>query len=675
MSYVFTDFFRAQLFTNQALMNGASIQVVYFSTYATFTDPLDTRYTTLKTVANLQSVIGWSTALPSTVAQTVSTVTSAAAGSNSRYVIANNPFVNNAAWVDTKVVAAAVIYVGSVGGTTNPIIFITDTPFGDVLRKVDQLAALPNTAVTPNRPLFVWPIPAAGATQLFPVEGTLAVINAPPDYEYSHQQHLWLFPQRANMLANPSFELGTNHWKSSATLTRVSGGAPGGGVWEGRVSGSGTTMKKAPFYLKSTRYVSTDAQPLDVPFTIKAKINLTTLTVTSDLVRHGMVTPNLAWRVYFASGELRLSLSYDGLTMFDVTPPILTAAELDGIANPNTDFYVGVQVFSWVDFVAYQAITSADGLGWTTVTALKSADVAAQDVFVSPGRYQVGGTNLSGKVYWASLEQEGVLKWRFDASSAYMRSSWTGNDGLPWEVDDPALVTAVDGTTGNSLVLESNPFPTKLKMADSDQWTIQAMIKGVGRVRVGLLSWESDFGSTYTDWGADGEVWTLSAGGFLHIYAQRRVHEGSSAVVRIECEGTDMHIDNVLAEPEWLPGWPYFDGDTTYGAVDDFSWYGGTNQKGKSYSLWYNHRRAVVGRLFAWSIADDDFTVTDTEVEAQGYVYKWVPAGVRVIPHLDVLTVGDVQSPVPAVTGTVMAVRTGYTDALGVYPAWAVATD
>jgi hypothetical protein len=140
-------------------------------------------------------------------------------------------------------------------------------------------------------------------------------------------------------------------------------------------------------------------------------------------------------------------------------------------------------------------------------------------------------------------------------------------------------------------------------------------------------------------------------------------------MVRIECSGTSFNVDNVLCEPEWLNGWPYFDGDTTYGAPDDFSWYGGENLQHSTYSLWYNHRRAVVGRLFAWNISDDDFTVTDEEVEEQGYVYKWVPAGVRVIPHLDVLSIGDPQSPIPAVTGGVLPYDTWSTP-LGVRYPW-----
>jgi hypothetical protein len=456
---VFTDFFRAQLFANLGLMTGKQIEIYYFSGYAAFTSDNDPRYTTIRTVADLQNVLGWSPPLGPTEIHTVSTTDTG----NNRYVIDSAPYESLAGWSDTNVVAAAVVLKGTYGGTTDPIIFLTDVPFrgGTVMGQDDSVVALPAANIGNLAWLFGWQTPAPLATQVLPTAGALSVLKAPPSYEYSHQQHAWLFPQRVNYIANPSFEGGTNHWRTSGALTRVAGGAPGGGVWEAHVTG---------------------------------------------------------------------------------TPKV---------------------------------------------------------------------------------------------------------------------------------VLESNTFPSQSNAVASQNWTIQAMIRGTGRVRIGLVSWEADYASTNADWGPDTEVWTLPANGWLHVYALRRVGEGSTAMVRIECDGGSMNLDNLLCEPEWLSGWPYFDGDTKYSALDDYSWYGGENRKGSTYSLWYNHRRAVLGRLFAWNISDDDFTVTDEEVESQGYVYKWVPAGVRVIPHMDVLYVGDPQSPIPAVTGAVLPVSTGPSDKRGVPDAWA----
>lgn len=672
MTAVFTNFFRQQLFTTPTMMNGAILRVVYFTRSATISGGIyDPTYTVLRTLADLQAVLGWSGMQAPSDPQTVGTMTV----SNNTYVLANNPFTNAAGWASVEA-TAAVFILGTpgqvIGGVTNPIVFITDTPFASaiVMRQADSLMALPGDPLVTgaNRVVFAWQIPAVGATQVLPSSGNLSILKAPPEYEFSHQQHAWIFPQRVNMLANPSFERGTNHWKSNGTLVQVARTLSDAGAWEGRVSGGGTAMKKDPFWLKTGQRANTTAQFMDEPFTVKAKLNITALNVTGDIARHGVVTPNFAWRLYLQGGEVRLALSYNGTTEDTSAPAVFTAAELDAIANPNQDFYVGVEVYSLRGNVAYRGISSPDGITWSPATPQKGYNVGASTVHVSTGMYAVGGSNWTGKLYWASLESGSTL-WRFDAGDGYLRTYWRGPQNEEWT----AMDTAIDGTAGVMLAMESNFFPAN-PVSRSGLWTIQLMVRGTGRVRVGLMSWENDFASTGVDWGPDTDIWTLPADGYLHIYALRRVGEATTGVVRIECDGSVMYVDQLLCEPEWLLDWPYFDGDTTYGALDDYSWYGGSNQAGKSYSLWYNHRRAVVGRLFAWDISDSDFTVTDEEIEAQGYVYRWVPAGVRVIPHMDVLYVNDVRAPVPAVSGVVTPIKTSSTDNLGVYPAWAIAT-
>ena len=132
---------------------------------------------------------------------------------------------------------------------------------------------------------------------------------------------------------------------------------------------------------------------------------------------------------------------------------------------------------------------------------------------------------------------------------------------------------------------------------------------------------------------------------------------------------------NQLSVEQASDGWILlFDGDSTYGARDDFSWYGGENLKGKTYSLWYNHRRASVGRLFAWDIDTNDFVVTDTEIEAQGYVYKWVPAGTRVTPHLDCLWMNDIQAPVTNNAGQAVIPYYTVPGSTGVTNPWGIVT-
>ena len=120
--------------------------------------------------------------------------------------------------------AAALILEGSYAGTTDPIIYLTDTPFegGIVMHQDDSLIARPVPALAGNRSLFAWPVWFTGQTTVLPVEGSVAVLLAPPSFEAAYTQHAWLVPQRVNMVANPSFETnpGTNHWRSSATFTQ-----------------------------------------------------------------------------------------------------------------------------------------------------------------------------------------------------------------------------------------------------------------------------------------------------------------------------------------------------------------------------------------------------------------------------------------------------------------------
>jgi len=476
MTTVVTDRFRALLYASldktvpidpsQNLFNPAkSVHWVFFRSYAAFADSQDPRYTAVQTIADLQAIPGWSPAItPSSTPQSVGATTP---GTTTTFCIANNPFTMGGGWQSSTVVAAALVLEGTYTGTVDPVIYITDDPFegGVVLDPADTLIARQAPAVAGNRPLFSWPVFVTGQTTTVVTEGSVAVLEAPPSYELAYTRHCWLYPQRVNFIANPSFELGTNHWRASGAVTRVQGtpsvpAAPGGGAWFGRFAGSGL------------------------------------------------------------------------------------------------------------------------------------------------------------------------------------------------------------------VVAESNTFPLTSRTTVEDLWTIQAMVRGVGQLRVALLGWEPEVVETRSDWG-DSEVWNLPANGWLHVYALRRSGETTTGMVRFECSGGQFEVDNILCEPDWLKDWPYFDGDSTYGARDDYAWYGGENRKGQTYSTWYNHKRAVTGRLFAWDIDSDDFVVTDEEVEAQGFVYKWVPAGVRVTPHLDVLRPNDIQEVISPVTGSVTAYKTNPNDAMGVYNSWA----
>jgi hypothetical protein len=450
MSAYFPTWFSNYLLGHPEVLNPASVKLVFFRQAPRFSTN-DHRYLGIDSVDTLGTQIGWTPPItPPSNALTASTRTQG----TSRYLISSNPFIMPANFEPSNVAAVALVYNGTVGGKTDPIIMVSNTPFPDVpvFRNVDSVIARPDNVLgaSSNRWLLNWVTPVGGQQALPLYEGPLAILKGPPEFESSHTLHMWLYPQRVNMIANPSFEGGINHWKPAASITRPPKGAPGGGFYSGRVAGP---------------------------------------------------------------------------------------------------------------------------------------------------------------------------------------------------------------------VAESNMFPVTVGHGGT-QWTIQGMIGGTGKCRVALCSWRSEFDFLYTDWGADEEVWELPGeGAFLHIDCLRTAYDSSGyAFVRIETDGNVLVLDNMLAEPGWQIGWPYFDGDTTYGALDDFSWYGGANRKVEgTYSCWYNHRRAVVGRLFAYAISGADPTVTDEEISEQGLAYRWVPAGTLVVPHLDVLYPNDLQSPVPDVTGAVTPYATDTT--------------
>ena len=213
------------------------------------------------------------------------------------------------------------------------------------------------------------------------------------------------------------------------------------------------------------------------------------------------------------------------------------------------------------------------------------------------------------------------------------------------------------------VVAESNLFPTNR----DEHWTIQFMAKGVGDCKVGFVWWDDDYDQTSVDWGT--ETWRLDPDVFVHISVCRSPVQTYQGMLRIECSSGDMTIDQVLCERGFLKDWSYFDGDTDYGMRDDFTWYGGEVRQGGSYSLWYNHKRAVFGRMFAREVEDDEL-VTDEVVASHGTSYQWVPAGTNVTPHLDVLYPNDLKLVVADKAPGVLSYRATDADLLGIRNPW-----
>lgn len=190
--------------------------------------------------------------------------------------------------------------------------------------------------------------------------------------------------------------------------------------------------------------------------------------------------------------------------------------------------------------------------------------------------------------------------------------------------------------------------------------TFQLLAKGSGIMRVAVAYYPKDYATQVADWGLRDtllfEEWTLASDHFTNVRGIRVTEDQCyEAALLIEVRGylTDpddpttyvppsVALDHCLIEEGELLDWAYFDGDSEYAAPGDYSWYGGIAQAGKSYSLWYNNRKAIAGRLFG-RFVDDDTLYTNRDEQLDSLLSEWVPSGTTVVPHWDVLKPNDTQ--------------------------------
>jgi hypothetical protein len=190
--------------------------------------------------------------------------------------------------------------------------------------------------------------------------------------------------------------------------------------------------------------------------------------------------------------------------------------------------------------------------------------------------------------------------------------------------------------------------------------TFQLLAKGTGIARVAVAYYPKDYGAQVADWGLREnllfEEWTLASDHFTNIRGLRFTEDQCyEAALLIEVRGyladpddtgtyvpPSVAIDQCLIEEGELLDWTYFDGDTHFAATGDYSWYGGASQVGKSYSLWYNNRNAIAGRLFG-RFVDDDSLYTNRDEQLDSLLSNWVPSGTAIVPHWDVLKPNDTQ--------------------------------
>ncbi len=221
----FTKVFKDALQADANALDGKSLRVVLFRTAPN--GYVDYDYGLVPTVQKLLdgNYPGWETVtdpgypLASTVVVNPSTVATTEYTFFSQFLLTE---------LHDKVGAMAlgVEVVGNFWGETNPLILVTTDPFPNgrtVVAPDDVVTAHQSPALGNQRWLLAWSLTADGAARVASLSmGDIAISIGPPDYQSSHHFDAWLYPQRVNYIANPSFEAITNqYWGSTGTFTRV----------------------------------------------------------------------------------------------------------------------------------------------------------------------------------------------------------------------------------------------------------------------------------------------------------------------------------------------------------------------------------------------------------------------------------------------------------------------
>ena len=224
MTTFFPTFFSEKLFANQNLLHNADIGLRLFRESPEFSIN-DPRYIGIRTTDALLQRSGWVETtgsgypLTNTVTVTRRRMPAQPAETKNNYTLFDQfPFTGMG---QAEAKAAAFHYVGTIDGVVNPLIMVTNTPFDlgrTVVKDGDAITVNPDSTLSPpNRWLVGWPNPGSGVALML-LEGPLSLFRGPPIYESSHTQHIWLYPQRANMIANPSFDSqNTYYWSSNGT--------------------------------------------------------------------------------------------------------------------------------------------------------------------------------------------------------------------------------------------------------------------------------------------------------------------------------------------------------------------------------------------------------------------------------------------------------------------------
>lgn len=244
--------------------------------------------------------------------------------------------------------------------------------------------------------------------------------------------------------------------------------------------------------------------------------------------------------------------------------------------------------------------------------------------------------------------------WQSNKGALTQSTDTTGNPPSPTVgyVSGTAPVSALPlHTPSERLYVRSAKFFPKDRTL-----TFQLMARGRGIVRVAVAAYTRDYTEHDADWGLRDDLlfqeWEITDDHYTKLQGIRTISDTAyEASLLIEVRGfTDngtyqhpyIYIDQCIVEEGSLIEWNYFDGDETYGAEGDYSWYGldSDDKVGKSYSLWYNNMRDINGRLFARRL-DDTNLYTSQDEQLDSMLSEWVPTGVTIVPHWGALATDD----------------------------------
>ena len=223
MTAVYTNTFKAALSADNTLMDTAQVQMVMFDIAADLVPGggvdgapvVSSPYAAIDTIAGLEAQLGWGPSITQTVTATLPT---AATVVGTTYFATTNDtgFVLPVGFPDSVVKVVAFVYKGPKTGSVvyNKVMFITDTPVRPpVLMRVGD-GVIPAVDPVRGRILVSW-------SYGDPIEGPLVRQMASPPFEAARTQHVWIYPQRINMIANPSFEEDTDYWRTNGAESQI----------------------------------------------------------------------------------------------------------------------------------------------------------------------------------------------------------------------------------------------------------------------------------------------------------------------------------------------------------------------------------------------------------------------------------------------------------------------